>query len=140
MVDSLDRVVKTLTFSLPDKWFSRENQFLTFFWKKCKESNIHYFKISDADPRIKPYDSFCVIDWMHVAIEAKAVTIKNKIKPYMLLRWSSAKLAWWQVKWLTDNINSWGISLVIVYNKKINNYIIFDFKELTPDTEYSFIK
>jgi len=126
-----------LDFQLPEKVFKNEALFLWRYGKCIRDNWCFYHKISDADPRTKPFDSFTMIQWFGIAIEAKKIDWYT-CYPYQLLRGSSIKNPWWQVKWLTDWGNNWWVSLVIVYSKKAHKYKIFDFKDLTFNTKYIF--
>lgn len=95
------------------------------------------FKISDADPRTKPYDVFWVSEWCMLAVELKRVT-GSSCYPYRLLRWSSIKNPGWQIDWLTKSARHWGVSLVVVYSDKCKQYKIFDFTQLDFNTKYTF--
>jgi hypothetical protein len=75
---------------------------------------------------LKPFDAIFWLDGVVWAIEFKCVSTK-KCHPYRLLRWSSEKNPWPQVKWLSEYQNNWWLSLVIVYNKKYCTYHICNF-------------
>lgn len=123
-----------LYFWQPEYSLKNEARFTTWFGKQCKNRWYFFFKISDADKRIKPFDAFGMIDGTPVAIEFK-VNDNNSCFPYRMLKGSSSSNPWWQVKGLFDyQKNSW-YSLIIVYNRKKNKYIIVNLKDIDFNTK-----
>ena len=114
--------------------FRLEKEFTTWFGRMCNNKWWEYHKISDADPRLKWYDAYCVVNGKFYAIEIKRVTSKSYY-PFRLLRGSSYKLQWIQVKRLQNTIDNWWEALVIVYSTSTWQYHLLDFKDLTFDTK-----
>ena len=136
----IDEIMEKLKIPLP--WLKGngvvEKKFTTIWLKKIKDLELAYmFKISDADPRVKPYDVFGVMDWVMLAIEVKRITWTT-CHPFQLLRWSSIKNQWGQVEWLRKTHTHWWVSLVVVYSDKVKDYAIFDFTKLDFNTKYKF--
>lgn len=113
-----------------------ERDFCTWIWKLLNEFGF-YFKISDQDQRSKPFDWFGVRFGVAVAFEFKKVDWLIAY-PYKELRGSSPKNPWWQVLWLTRWMKNGWLSLVIVYSRKAQKFMVFDFKDLTLDSKYIF--
>ena len=84
------------------------------------------------DRRIKPYDAVFCYKWFSGCIEFKYTKTKSRY-PYKLLKGSSVKNPWWQVKWLWEVIENWWFALVIIYNSIIKSYRIYDFSSLYPE-------
>lgn len=118
-------MIDKISFKL-DKQYKNESEFTSRFGREIKKRSWFFHKISDADRRLKPFDAIFAIDWVVGAIEFKC-TSNKKVYPYRMLRWSSEKNPWPQVKWLTDYQSNWWLSLVIVYNKKYVDYKVCDF-------------
>lgn len=93
--------------------------------------------MSDMSADSKPFDSFAMIKWTWIAIEAKKIDWLT-CHPYQLLRGSSVDNPWGQVAWLTSWQKNWWLSLVVVYSKKVNKYKIFNFANLILDSKYVF--
>ena len=120
-----------------------ESDFASWFYlmangnDKWQPEVFFEFKISDADRRTKPFDAFGMMWWVWLAIEFKKVDWLIAY-PYKELRWSSPKNPWWQVLWLTRWQKNGGLSLVIVYSRQAQKFMVFDFKDLTLDSKYIF--
>lgn len=127
----MDLLKKILTFNC---WFdfTTEAKFTTWFGSCIKERWGFFFKISDQDQRIKPFDAMFCFNWFTWFIEFKLVKTKSR-KPYMLLKGSSPSNSWWQVKWLWEVINNWWFGLVIVYNNINKQYTIYNFADIYPE-------
>lgn len=126
-------MIEKLLFKL-DKQYKNEAEFTSWFGRELKKRSWFFHKISDADRRLKPFDAIFWLDWIVWAIEFKCVST-DKCYPYRLLRWSSEKNPWPQVKWLREYQNNWWLSLVIIYNKKhcvydICNFLYIDFNSI----------
>ena len=108
-------------FKLPENWFKNEAEFTTWFGKQIIKMWWFFHKISDYSPGYKPFDAIFALKERAGVIEFKAIAWKSCC-PFDLLRWSSPKNPWTQVKWLTDYDNNWWFSYVIVYSKATNTY------------------
>jgi len=113
-----------------------ERDFCSWFNKNIK-NDVFYFKLSDQDQRIKPFDAFGVYKWLWLWMEFKKVDW-HIVYPYKELKWSSPKNPWGQVAGLTRHSKHWWLSLVIVFSKKACRFQVFKFDELTLDTKYDF--
>ena len=124
-----------ILFDLPEwSWFSDESRFSAWFGRQVKEKGWMYHKISDESRGMKPCDAVFAFEWIHWLIEFK-VTAKKNYKPFKMLRWSSVMLPWFQVKGLTLYQKNGWLSLVAVYNKSNNTWVLIDFRVLllNPD-------
>lgn len=114
----------------------KESEFCWWF-KKNVEWMFFYFKLSDQDQRLKPFDSFGVMQWVPLAIEFKKVD-GHIAYPFKELRWSSPKNPWGQVKWLAKHSANGWLSLVIVFSRKACRFEVFRFDDLHLDYKYDF--
>lgn len=117
--------------------FKNEAQFTSWFWKQCKEKWYFFFKLSDADRRIKPFDAFVMAEWYPIAIEFK-INDNSSCYPYRMLKGSSMKNPWWQVKWLTNYVKNGWYWLIIIYNRVKQGYMIVGIRDIDFYTKYSF--
>jgi len=122
-----------LQFKLPEKWFKDEASFSSWFGSKLRENWGFWHKMSDMDRWTKPFDAIFALEWIVGWIEFKIVDSISS-KPYKKLRWSCPENPWWQVKGMSTLLKNWGKSLVILYNRKVNEYIIIEFQNLFLDT------
>lgn len=112
-----------LYFIPPNKPFKNEAEFTTWFWRQIKEHWWFRHKISDMSIELKPFDWILAIDWYVAAVEIKVSDHKHKVDVYKMLRDN-------QKTWLAKYKKNWWNSLVIYYNKVINQYFI---REYNPD-------
>lgn len=122
----------------PSKWFKKESRFTTWRGKHIKEQGGFFHKISDIDMRTKPFDCIVAFEGKCYWVEVKVVRTYS-CKPFHLLRWSSSKNPWGQVKGLQTYNDNWWSSLVVVYCTKTNTYKIFNFDDIDLDTKHTFI-
>jgi hypothetical protein len=124
-------------FVCPDKWFKSEALFTTWFWWQIQKWGWFFYKISDESRWLKPFDWLISYNWLVAAVELK-YTKYGSCFPFQMLRWSSSKNPWSQVKSLTDwQKNGWK-SLVIVYSAKKNMYVVLDFAGLAFTSHITF--
>lgn len=109
-----------LFFTLPTKWFKNEAEFTTWFWKQIKDKWWFFWKLSDMDIRLKPFDAFMQWDWLNCAIEFKKWNNKNKVNVYKLLETN-------QIIWLEKYQANWWNALIIYYSIFHNKYYIYDY-------------
>ena len=112
-----------LQFPLPAKWFKNEAEFTTRFGRQIKERWGFRHKISDMSIELKPFDWILALNWYVAAVEIKVSDHKHKVDVYKMLRDN-------QKTWLAKYKKNWWNSLVIYYNKIINEYFI---REYDPD-------
>lgn len=112
-----------LQYTLPNKPFKNEAEFTTWFGRQIKEHWWFRHKISDMSIELKPFDWILAVDWYIAAVEIKVSDHKHKVNVYKMLRDN-------QKTWLAKYKKNWWNSLVIYYNKIINQYFI---REYNPD-------
>lgn len=131
------KIDEKLLFSLSKKCKS-ESDFTSWYGSEIKKRGWFFHKISDMDIRPKPFDAIMAWDGIIWAIEFKSVWVLKSCHPFRLLRWSSPSKPWSQVKglqWFQDN---WWLSLVIVFNKLLQQYKVIDFKDIDFNTKITF--
>lgn len=125
-------------FKLPEQWFKNEAEFTTWFGRQITTRWGFFHKISDYSPWYKPFDAIFAYNGDAGAIEFKSITWKS-CTPFDLLRWSSPKNPWAQVKWLWDYKSNWWSSYVVVYSKATNSYKVCSFDWVSNWDRLSFI-
>lgn len=114
-----------LIFDLPNKpfsWKKIEAQFIERFWKKIKDKNWHFWKLSDMDIRKKPYDAILTFNNLDAKIEFKQSDNKKSVDVFKMLLPN-------QVRWLSQVQNNGWIALVIYYNTFVNKYRVKEYSE-----------
>lgn len=119
---------KLLKFTCPDKGFKNEAEFTTRFGKQIKDRWGFFHKISDYSLWFKPFDVIFAYKGIAWAIELK-YTKHWSCTPFDMLRGSTPKKPWTQVKSLGEYQENGWKSLIIVYSSKENNYIIISFSD-----------
>jgi len=123
-----------LNFDLPSRKFKNEAEFTTWFWWQITKRGWFFHKISDYSLWFKPFDAIFALGGLVWAIEFKS-TPSMSCYPYTMLRWSSIKKPWTQVKSLLDYWNNGWLSLVVVYSTRNHRYQVLEFKDLSLDTK-----
>jgi len=134
----IPKIVSDLTDCDVPSSIKNEASFTTWFGGKIKSAWGFFWKISDIDTRVKPFDWFMAYKWHVCALEFKSIPWMS-CHPFQLLRWSSPKNPWGQVKWLADFFANGWISLIIVYSKKCNRFKIIDFSTTNFNTQIKFL-
>ena len=119
------------------KKLNNEREFTSRFGSEIKKRGWFFHKISDMDIRPKPFDAILSWDGIVCGIEFKC-TKSKKCRPYRMLRWSSLKNTWPQVKGLTEYQENGWLSLVIVFNKVLQQYKVIDFVNLWFNSQIIF--
>lgn len=121
-------MIEKISFKV-NKDFKNEREFTTWFGSEVKKRGWFFHKISDIDFRLKPFDAILWYDGILAWIEFK-YTKSAKCYVYRMLRWSSPKNPWSQVKWLQTYYDNGGVALVIIYSSKTRTYKVFHYKDL----------
>lgn len=127
----------SLNHYIANKKFKNEKDFTSWFLRHVRDRGGFAFKISDYDIWLKPCDAIIARQGVWCLVEFKYIK-HGSCYPFRLLRGSSPKNPWYQVKWLETRAKNGWISLVIVYSEKKHCFKVLDFKELSFTTREKF--
>ena len=116
-------------------YFRDEKSFTTRFGKQINDSGGFFYKISDMDTRLKPFDAFAVVDGGSKYIEFKVGDERKSCDLFKKLRPN-------QKAWLRDMATAWWFAYVVYYNRRYKEYYWFQFFSDTQQIprEYSWKK
>lgn len=118
--------------------FTKESEATTFRLNKMREKygdTIFLYKIWDIGNTLKPCDVVGAwLKWKAIAIEFKLLHIDSSKCTYKKVL---SKVQWQQIATLENYKRAGGISLLIAYCDKTNDFIIYDYKTWQQvDIEY----